>query len=257
MTTAGSLHGKVAVVTGGSRGIGAAVAARYATAGAGVVIGYHRAVDAAHKLAAQLTATGARCVALHADVADPQQTVRLIDQAVDTFGSLDILASCAGINHFGGLTELTPADFDRVFAVNTRGQLIAAQQAARRMSDGGRIILTSSNAARRTIFEHALYAASKSAVEAMVRCLSVELGRRGITINAVAPGATATDMAANNAAKYQPPGMNLPAEKWLALSYALGRIATPAEVAGAYAFLAGADAAYITGRTLPVEGCVF
>ncbi|BFU43959.1 3-oxoacyl-ACP reductase FabG [Krasilnikovia sp. MM14-A1004] len=247
----------MAVVTGGSRGIGAAVAARYAAAGACVVIGYHRSADAAHELADQLTVAGASCIALRADVADPQQTARLINQAADTFGRLDILASCAGINHFGGLAELTPADFDHVFAVNTRGQLLAAQHAARRMGDGGRIILTSSNAARRTIFEHTLYAASKSAVEAMVRCLSVELGRRGITINAVAPGATATDMAAANAAKYQPPGMNLSATDWLALSYALGRIATPAEVAGAYVFLAGADAAYITGRTLPVEGCVF
>jgi 3-oxoacyl-[acyl-carrier protein] reductase len=135
--------------------------------------------------------------------------------------------------------------------------LFAAQCAAREMTDGGRIILTSSNAARRSIYEHTLYAASKAAVDAMVRCLSIELGQRGITINAVAPGATVSAMSAKNAVRYQPPGLGLPAKEWLAMSYALDRIATPSEVAGAYAFLAGDDGGYITGRTLPVEGCVF
>ncbi|MFD9698164.1 SDR family NAD(P)-dependent oxidoreductase [Lentzea sp. NPDC059081] len=253
----GKLDGKVAVVTGGSRGIGAAVATRFAEEGASVVIGYRSGGEEASELAAKLEGSGARCLAVKADVASPEQTSALFDRTVEAFGRMDVLASCAGINHFGGLQELTPEMANQLFGVNTQGQLFAAQQAARHMTAGGRIILTSSNASRRSIFQHTLYAASKAAVEAMVRCLSIELGQRGITINAVAPGATKTDMAAKNAVKYQPPGLGLSAEEWLSLSYALDHVATPAEVAGAYVFLAGDDAGYISGRTLQTESCVF
>jgi len=252
-----SLHDQVAVVTGGSRGIGAAVATRFAAAGARVVIGYRSSADAAEQVAARCKAAGAECLAVPADVARPEQIADLFDLAVSTFGRVDVLASCAGIEHFGPLENLDAATIDRVFAVNTRGQLLAAQHAARHMRAGGRIILTSSLAARRTVFEHTLYAASKAAVEAAVRCLAVELGRAEITVNAVAPGATATDMAAQNAVRYRPPELDLPLPDWLAVSHALGRIATAEEVAGAYLFLAGPDAAYITGRTLHADNCVF
>jgi NAD(P)-dependent dehydrogenase (short-subunit alcohol dehydrogenase family) len=252
-----SFKGKVAVVTGGSSGIGAAVATRFAEDGASVVIGYRTSADAARKLAADLESRGAKCLAVKADVVESADIEALVDRTIDAFGRIDILASCAGVIHFGSLADVTAKEVDEIFAVNTRGQLLAAQQAAKHMTDGGRIILTSSNAARRAIFEHTLYSASKAAVDAMVRCLCVELGHRGITINAVAPGATATPMAATNAIRYQPPGLGLSAKEWLSKSYALDRIATPAEVAGAYAFLAGKDAAYISGRTLPVESCVF
>ncbi|MCT9083695.1 SDR family NAD(P)-dependent oxidoreductase [Streptomyces fulvoviolaceus] len=251
------LEGKVAVVTGGSRGIGAAVATRFAAEGASVVVGYRNAADSAQELVTRLKAQGTECLAVRADVAEPADVEALLDRTVNTFGALHVLASCAGIEHFGALPALTPEAVDRVFAVNTRGQLLAARCAAPHLTDGGRIILTSSVAARRTVHEHTLYAASKAAVEAMVRCLSVELGRRGVTINAVAPGATATDMAAENGAHYQPPDLELPTSRWLTVSHALGRIATAEEVAGAYAFLAGPDAAYVTGRTLPVDNCVF
>ncbi|MFJ2008573.1 SDR family NAD(P)-dependent oxidoreductase [Streptomyces chartreusis] len=255
--TSGSYGGKVVVVTGGSSGIGAAVVGRFAREGASVVIGYNRGAHEADYLKEELEATGTPCVAVKADVSKTRELEQLMDRAVDRFGRIDVLAACAGISHFGSLSTLTPEAVDHVFAVNTRGQLLAAQHAAERMTAGGRIILTSSNATRRAVFEHGLYAASKAAIDAMVRCLSVELGPRGITINAVAPGATATAMVANNAARYQPPGMNLSAEEWLSVSHALDRIATPDEVAGAYTFLAGKDAAYISGRTLPVESCVF
>ncbi|MGW3204253.1 SDR family NAD(P)-dependent oxidoreductase [Streptomyces sp. NPDC001135] len=251
------LAGKVAVVTGGSRGIGAAVVRRLGTEGASIVFGYRNAVEAARELESELKADGIQALAVRADVADPKETGALVDRAVTTFGRLDVMASCAGIEHFGPLAGLTPETVHEVFAVNTHGQLFAAQHAARHLTEGGRIILTSSVAARRTVFEHTLYSASKAAVEAMVRSLSAELGRRGITVNAVAPGATATDMAAANGAHYQPPGLDLPTEQWLAVSHALGTVAQPAEVAGAYAFLAGPDAGYITGRTMPVDSCLF
>lgn len=251
--------GKVAVVTGGSRGIGAAVAARLAAEGAAVVIGYRDNQEAAQAAASSLCADGGRAVALRADVTDPDQTKGLVERAVAEFGRLDVLASCAGIEHFGSLENIAPADFDRVFAVNTRGQLFAVQHAAAHMRAGGRIVLTSSVSASRAVFGHTLYAASKAAVEAMVLNLSAELGRRGITVNAIAPGGTATDMAAEHAHSYQHPAVRdtMPLSQWLAVHGALGRLAQPEEIAAGYAFLASDDAAYMTGRTLPVDGGYF
>ncbi|WP_369386693.1 SDR family NAD(P)-dependent oxidoreductase [Streptomyces sp. CG1] len=251
--------GKVAVVTGGSRGIGAAVAMRLAAEGAAVVIGYRGNEQAAQAVVSALSAEGARAVALRADVADPDRTKALFERTMDQFGRLDVLASCAGVEHFDALENITPADFDRVFAVNTRGQLFAAQHAAAHMDAGGRIVLTSSVSASRAVFGHTLYAASKAAVEAMVLNLSAELGQRGITINAIAPGGTATDMAAEHAPGYQHPTLRgtMPLSQWLEVHGALGRLAEPREVAAGYAFLASDDAAYLTGRTLPVDGGFF
>ncbi|MFD5473696.1 SDR family NAD(P)-dependent oxidoreductase [Streptomyces sp. NPDC127105] len=252
-------EGKVAVVTGGSRGIGAAVAMRLAVEGAAIVIGYRTNQEAAQALVSTLTADGRRALALRADVADPDQTKALIERAVAEFGQLDVLASCAGIEHFDALENITPADFDRVFAINTRGQLFATQYAAAHMGAGGRIVLTSSTSASHAVFHHTLYAASKAAVEAMVLNLSAELGQRDITINAIAPGGTATDMAAEAGALYQHPQLRntMPLNQWTAVHGALGRLAQPDEIAAGYAFLASDDAAYMTGRTLPIDGGFF
>ncbi|WP_211370787.1 SDR family NAD(P)-dependent oxidoreductase [Nonomuraea turkmeniaca] len=170
-----------------------------------------------------------------------------------------MLASCAGIEHFDALENITPADFDRVFTVNTRGQLFTVQHAVAHMRASGRIVLTSSVSARRAVFGHTLYAASKAAVEAMVLNLSAELGRRGITINAIAPGGTATDMAAEHAASYQHPDLatTVPMSQWETTHGALRRLAQPDEIAAGYAFLASDDASYMTGRTLLVDGGYF
>jgi 3-oxoacyl-[acyl-carrier protein] reductase len=251
--------GKAAVVTGGSRGIGAAVARRLAAEGAGVVIGYRAEQEAASRLVAELRADGARAIAVRSDVTDPEQIRALIEQAVAEFGQLDVLVCCAGIEHFDALENITPADFDRVFTVNTRGQLLAVQHAAAHMRVGGRIVLTSSVSASRAVFGHTLYASSKAAVEAMVLNLSAELGQRGIAINAIAPGGTATDMAAEVATSYQHPALTgtVPMDQWLATHGALGRLAQPDEIAAGYAFLASDDAAYMTGRTLQVDGGYF
>lgn len=258
MTSAASQRfaGKVAVVTGGSRGIGAAVAARLAGEGAAVALGYRSGQAAADTLVAELKTEGGTAIAVRADVADPDQTKALIEHAVAEFGRLDILASCAGIEHFDALENITPADFDRVYIVNTRGQLFAAQHAAAHMREGGRIILTSSLSASRAIFGHTLYASSKAAIESMVLNLAPELAARGIAVNAIAPGGTATDMAAENAAHYQHPQLagKIPLDEWLTMHGALGRLAEPAEIAAGYAFLASDDASYMTGRTLQLDG---
>ncbi|SEE19821.1 tetrahydroxynaphthalene reductase [Streptomyces misionensis] len=261
MTAADSRRftGRTAVVTGGSRGIGAAVATRLAAEGAAVVVGYRGNRAAADEVVAAIGARGGRALAHGADVTDPGQIEALVERAVAEFGRLDVLASCAGIEHFGALENLTPADFDHVFAVNTRGQLFAARSAAARMDAGGRIVLTSSVSASRAVFAHTLYAASKAAVEAMVLNLSAELGQRGITINAIAPGGTDTDMAAENATGYQHPLLRgkVSPRQWLSAHGALGRLARPDEIAAGYAYLACDDAAYMTGRTLRVDGGFF
>ena len=178
-----------------------------------------------------------------------------MDEVAASFGALDILVSNAGIEHFGALEDITPEDFDRIFSVNTRGQLFAVQAAVRHMRPGGRLVLTSSVSARIGVFHHTLYAASKAAVSAMVMNLAPELGARGLTINAIAPGGTATDMAAENAKHYTPPSLQgVSPEAVLQSQVALGRLARPEEIAATVAFLVSEDASYITGSTVAING---
>jgi NAD(P)-dependent dehydrogenase (short-subunit alcohol dehydrogenase family) len=251
------LTGKAAVITGASRGIGRAVAIRLADEGAAVAINYRAGADAANSLAAELAGRGARAVAIQADVSEPAQTGELMDRAADALGGLDILVSNAGIEYFGPLAEITPEDFDRVFATNTKGQLFAAQHAVRHMDSGGRILLMSSVSAHKSVFHHTLYAASKAAVEAIALNLAPELARDGITINAIAPGGTETDMSAAVAHRYRHPDIRLdPASAIKAMS-AVGRFARPEEIAAVIAFLVSDEAGYITGRTIPADGGFF
>ena len=199
------LTGKVAVVTGASRGIGRAVAIRLAAEGAAVAVNYRADRGSAESLVTELSGRGTQAMAFQADVSEPDQIGRLMDSAAQTLGGLDILVSNAGIEHFGALEDITPADFDRVFATNTRGQLFAVQHAARHLGPGGHIVLTSSISAHKSVFHHTLYAASKAAVEAMALNLAAELGQRQITINAIAPGGTNTDMSAKATPPLHPP----------------------------------------------------
>ena len=246
------LDGKRALVTGGGRGIGAAIVRRLADEGAAVAINYRSDAGAAKALAARLPS---RAIIVAADVSDPEQSRRAVDEAADGLGGLDIAVSNAGIEHFGPLEKITVADFQRVFGVNVGGQLFVTQAAAARMGRGGRIVLTSSVSATMAVYEHTLYAASKAAVSAMVRNLAPELARREITINAIAPGGTDTAMAKENAPKYAHPELRgLSQEQLPYLFTAMGRLAEPEEVAAAVAFLVSPDASYVTGSTLGVDG---
>ena len=206
MTGQARLAGKRALVTGGSRGIGAAIARRLAADGAAVAVNYVADQASADELVAELTNKGHQVAAFRADVSDPAQTHDLVEQVVEAVGGIDILASNAGVEHFGALESITLSDFDRVFHINVAGQLFATQAAATAMTDGGRILLTSSISARIGVYQHTLYAASKAAVSAMVLNLAPELAERGIAINAIAPGGTATDMAAEVGALLYPAG---------------------------------------------------
>lgn len=255
MSQAGRLAGKRALVTGGSRGIGAAIVRRLAAEGAAVAINYVADAASAEALVGEITDVGHRAAAFQADVADPEQTRDLVARVVAEFGGLDLLASNAGVEYFGALDAITAADFDRVFHINVAGQLFAAQAAAAAMESGGRILLTSSVSARIAVYHHTLYAASKAAVSAMVLNLAPELAERGIAINAIAPGGTVTDMAAKHASSYTPPALRgVAPENILKSVYALGRRAEPSEIAAIAAFLLSPDASYITGANIDASG---
>lgn len=251
------LNGKVAVVTGASQGLGKAIATRLAAEGASVVVDYIGDVTPAEELVGSLRREGFKAHAVSADVSKPVECQSLMAEAVKVFGRLDILASNAGVEHFGKLEDITEADFERVFSINVAGQLYAAQAACRHLSSGGRIVLTSSVSARTPIFHHTLYAASKAAVSAMALNLAPELGERGITINAIAPGGTATNMAKEYGKLYTHPALeDLPADLLVKIKSSLQRMAQPEEIAAAVAFLVSTDASYISGSTLAVDGGV-
>lgn len=252
------LNGKIAVVTGASQGIGKAIATRLANEGAKVAINYRQQAEPADALVAELRSKGLEAQAFRADVSKPAECQSLMDAVVGAFGDIDILVSNAGVESFGKLEDITEQEYERVFGVNVVGQLFITQAASRCLPSGGRIVLTSSVSATSSIFYHTLYAASKAAVSAMALNLAAELGERGITINAVAPGGTATNMAQENGKLYTPPSLrDLPPEilsKLLKSKTALGRVAQPEEIAAAVAFLVSEDASFITGTTLAVDG---
>ena len=206
MTSTSSLAGKRVLVTGGSRGIGAAIVRRLASQGATVAVNYRSDRAAADALVGELRDNGCAASAFPADVSDAAQAHELVGAVVSEFGGLDLLVSNAGVEHFGALETITQADFDRLFQTNVAGQLFVTQAAVAAMTDGGRIVLSSSVSVRLAVHHHALYAASKAAIPAMVRNLAPELAERNIAINAIAPGATATRMATALQRQLHPPG---------------------------------------------------
>lgn len=249
------IAGKVALVSGGSRGIGAAIVRRLAETGATVAVNYRSGKDAADALVAELDEKGQHAKAFQADVSDPSESKKLVESVVAEFGRLDLLASNAGVEHFGTLSSISPDDFDRVFRINVAGQLFPTQAAVAAMTDGGRIVLTSSVSARIAVYNHTLYAASKAAVSAMALNLAPELTELGISINAVAPGGTDTDMAAEHARHYVHPALEgVDLDKVMKSMSSLGRMAKPEEIADVVAFLLSDGASCITGATIDASG---
>lgn len=249
------LEGKSAVITGAGRGIGAQTALRLAQEGASVVVNYRSDRESAERVVSQIREGGGSAVPVQADVAEEGAAKELVDVAVREFGGLDILVSNAGIEHFGALSEIRKADADNLWAVNITAQLLAAQAGAAAMSEGGSMILTSSVSRRLNTYQHALYAASKAAISSLVRHLARELGERGIRINAIAPGGTATDMAEKVGPLYTPPPMrDLPEDIVQRSTVSLQRYAKPAEIAAVIAFLSSDDASYVTGTTIEADG---
>jgi NAD(P)-dependent dehydrogenase (short-subunit alcohol dehydrogenase family) len=241
------LDGKVALVTGGSRGIGAAVAERLARDGADVALTFVAHPDRAHAVAERVRAYGRRGLAIAADGTDPAAVEAAVDRAATELGRLDILVANAGIFPSGPLDDVTLADVDRTLALHVRGVFVAAQAAARRMEDGGRLIsIGSSLAGRVTSPGVTLYAMSKAALGGLTRGLARDLGPRGITANVVHPGPTDTDMnpAHGDGAEAQLPDI------------ALGRFGAAEEVAATVAHLAGPGGRWVTGAEIAVDGGV-
>ncbi|OGM47205.1 hypothetical protein ABOM_003995 [Aspergillus bombycis] len=258
MSTATPLGGKVALVTGSSRGIGAGIARELALRGAAVVINYRSNASTAQELTDDITAKGGKAISIRADVSNPHEIQTLFQEVQARLGQIDIVVSNSGVEHFGKLGEVTPEQFDRVFSVNTRGQFFVAQAASQHLSDHGRLILTSSISAHVSLAEHAVYAGSKCAVEAFARCFAPELGPRGITVNSVAPGGVKTDMAAEVGYKYIP-GADASwtiddIEAFVSARTPMRRMGVPTDIAKVVAFLATEDAQWLSGQNITISG---
>jgi 3-oxoacyl-[acyl-carrier protein] reductase len=239
------LQGKVALVTGASRGIGATTAVRLAELGADVAITYAQSKERADEVIDKVKARGQRGLAIKADSAAADEVVSAVDQVVDEFGRLDVLVNNAGIFPFGPIDDVSLDEVDRTLGIHARAVYLASQAAVRHMTDGGRIVSIGSNLAERVPFPGvALYAMSKSALIGFTKGLARDLGERGITVNLVQPGSTDTDMN---------PADGPTADDQRALS-ALGRYANPTDIADTVAFLTGPGGRNITGALLTVDG---
>ena len=241
-----ALQDKAALVTGGSRGIGRAIVERLAADGAAVVFSYLSSADAAAEVAAAITADGGTAHAVQADLGDPSAATRLFGQAEDLIGSLDILVNNAAVVAGDPIAETSDEVFDATFAVNLKSPFVLIREAARRLRDGGRVINISTLNTVMVGPRMAPYAASKAALELLGRVAAYELGERGITVNAVLPGATDTDMFRDNNPEES--------RKALLSMTALGRIGEPADIADVVAFLAGDDGRWITGQSIRAAG---
>ncbi|MFD0207291.1 MULTISPECIES: SDR family NAD(P)-dependent oxidoreductase [Saccharothrix] len=239
------LSGKVALVTGGSRGIGAAIVRKLASLGADVALTYASAKDRAEDVAAGVTALGRRGLTINADNADAGAVVGAVDRTVDELGRLDILVNNAGIFPYGVIDEVTLEEVDRTLAVHTRAVYVASQAALRHMASGGRIVSIGSTLAERVPYPGvALYSMSKSALIGFTRGLARDVGERGITVNLVHPGSTNTEMNPED-------GPTADDERALT---ALGRYGSPDDIAATVAHLVGPGGANITGATFTVDG---
>ena len=238
------LQDKVAVVTGGSRGIGAAIAERLAAGGAKIVINYTSAKAAAESVAKNIRAGGGEAVVVQSDVAKSGAAEKIFGAAREAFGKIDILVNNAGIFYQTPLAEATPEQVEKLFAVNVFGLLAMTRAAAEHLPAGGRIINISSIAGRAAIPGFSAYSATKAAVDSITRTLAAELGPKGIAVNAVAPGTTETDMLPSDAEFIAQFVADTP----------LGRLGKPDDIAGVVAFLASKDADWVTGQVIDASG---
>ncbi len=241
----GNLTGKVALIQGGSRGIGAAIVKRLAAQGAAVAFTYVSSATKAQVLRDSIIADGGKALAIQADSADAAAIRQAVNSTVAAFGRLDILVNNAGVLAMGPLEDFSLEDFDRTLAINVRSVFVATQEAARHMGDGGRVInIGSTNAERMPFAGGGPYAMSKSALVGLTKGLARDLGPRGITVNNVQPGPVDTDMN---------PADGEFADSLIGLM-AGGRYGRVEEIASFVAYLAGPEAGYITGASLTIDG---
>ncbi|KAM3417789.1 hypothetical protein BST61_g6017 [Cercospora zeina] len=252
------LDGKVALVTGSGRGIGAAIAQELARRGAKVVVNYANSSEAADKVVQAIKEHGGDAIALQADVGDVSQTIRLMDQAVEHFGQLDVVCSNSGVVSFGHLKDVTEEEYDRVMRVNTRGQFFVAREAYKHLSVGGRIIMMGSITGQaKGVPKHAVYSGSKGAIETFVRCMAIDCGDKKITVNCVAPGGIKTDMYHAVCREYIPDGEKLSddeVDEYAKTWSPMARVGQPVDIARVVGFLASQDGEWVNGKVIGIDG---
>ena len=239
-------HSKVALVTGASRGIGAAIATRLAADGFTVIVNYAGSAAPAEALVRQIEQAGGKALAAQADVSNAAEVRRMFDAAESTFGGIDVLVNNAGIMSLSKVAEVTDEAIDRLLAVNLKGSINTMREAATRLRDGGRIVNFSSSVVGLYQPTYGVYAATKAGVEALTHVLAGELRGRNITVNAVAPGPTATDLFLD--------GKSAELIDRLSKLAPLERLGQPADIANTVAFLAGADGSWINSQVLRANG---
>lgn len=241
-----SLAGKVAIVTGSSRGIGASIAGRLAREGARLVVNYAGNREAAERVVRSIEEAGGEAIAVRGDVSHPREVTALFDAAIERFERVHILVNNAGIILYKRLDQTTDDEFDRLFAVNVKGTFNTLREASKRLEDGGRIINFSSTTTRLLLPTYASYCATKAAVEQLTRVFAKEVGHRGITVNVVSPGPTDTELFAEGKSEADIHRM--------AAMAALGRIGEPEDIARVVAFLASDESGWISAQNIGVNG---
>ena len=240
-----SLKGKVAVVTGASRGIGRGIAERLAKDGATIVVNYTKSAGEAEKVVSGIKGQGGNAMAVQADVSKVEDIRRLFQETKKVYGRLDILVNNAGIFWAKPILETTEEEYDQMFAVNAKGQFFALQEAAKHMVEGGRIVNISTGGTKRAFPGISAYGGSKSALEFFTKVAAKELGPKHITVNTVSPGYTETDMLSDP--QFRTIGIQ---------ASPLGRLGTPADIAKVVAFIVSDDGGWITGDTIQAGGGV-
>ena len=239
-----SLNGRTALVTGSSRGIGQAIAEQLAADGAAIVINYTRNEQPARAVVNRIVGKGGKAIAIQADISKAADVTRLFSEAEKAMGQLDIVVANAGVYLMKPFIESTEADYDYVFGINTKGVFFTLQEAARRVRDGGRIVVISTGGTKMIFPNNSVYLGSKGAIEQFARCLAVELGPRNITVNILSPGFTDTDMMPE---EYHDYAASLSPFK---------RIGTPEDIADVASFPASDAARWVTGQNLQAGGGV-